>query len=109
MIHVWHGLLPLEVMLAADVPHRRLGAADENQKQALSDLRLRQVLFGEVMLALPDRAVNDRNAICFRIAADTTAETARRRIRCVLSSVSSDPVSARHQMRNPPGSCPIRK
>ena len=53
MIDVGHGLLALDVMVGADVPHRRLGAAHQNQKQPLGDLGLCQVFFRQVVLAFP--------------------------------------------------------
>jgi hypothetical protein len=40
-------------MVGADVPHRRLGTAYQNQKQALRDIGFCQVFFGQLMLALP--------------------------------------------------------
>src|SRR5882724_11572972 len=46
MIDVGHRLLSLDVMVGADIPNRRLSAADENEKQPPGDLRLRQVYFG---------------------------------------------------------------
>ena len=39
MVHIRHRLLTLDVMLAANVPDRRLGASHQNQKQSLSDRR----------------------------------------------------------------------
>ena len=54
MIDVGHRLFPFDVMIGADIPHRRLRAAHQNEKQPSSDLRLRQVFFREIMLAFPD-------------------------------------------------------
>ena len=39
VVHVW--LLLLEVVIGPDVPHRRLRATDQNQKQTFRDRRLR--------------------------------------------------------------------
>ena len=43
VIYVGHGLLSLDVMVGSDVPHRRLRAADQDQKQTLRDLRFFEV------------------------------------------------------------------
>ena len=53
VVHIGHRLLGFDVMVGADVPHRRLGTAYQNQKQALGDIGLCQVFFGQLMLALP--------------------------------------------------------
>ena len=50
MIDVGQGLLSLDVMVGADIPNRRLSAADENKKQPSGDLRLRQVFFRDIVL-----------------------------------------------------------
>jgi hypothetical protein len=47
----------------------------------------------------------DGNTIGFSIAANASAKATAMRIRYALSSVSSDPMSAGHQTRNPPPSC----
>ena len=60
----------------ADIPHRRLCPTDQDQKQALGNRRLGQILFGEVVLALPCRTVDYRNAVRFGITANTAAEPA---------------------------------
>src|SRR5436309_5321941 len=54
MIDEGHGLLSLDVMVGADIPNRRLSAADENEKQPSGDLRLRQVFFRDIVLPFPD-------------------------------------------------------
>src|SRR5271169_4846507 len=76
VVYVGHRSLALEVMVGADVPHRHPSAADQNQKQPAGDFGLGQVLLGKIVLALPDRTVDDRYAMCFGIAAYSTAETA---------------------------------
>jgi hypothetical protein len=64
-------------MVDADVPHWCLGAAYQNQKQALRDIGLCQVFFGKLMLALPGWTMHKRNAIGFCISVNATAEAAR--------------------------------
>src|SRR5215831_3753632 len=109
VVDIRHGLLSLDVALCADIPHRCLRPSDQDQKQALPDLRLGQIFFGKVVLALPCRTVDHGNIVGFGIAANATAEPAGHPHEVGVSSVSSDPVSARHHTRNPPGSCPMRK
>ena len=62
VVDIGHWLLALDVMVGADVPHRRLGAAHQNQKQALRDFRLCQIFLCQFMLALPGRTIDYRNA-----------------------------------------------
>jgi len=62
--------------LAADIPHRCLRPSDQDQKQALRDLRLGQIFFGKIVLALPCRTVDQRNAVGFGVTANATAEAA---------------------------------
>ena len=69
MIDVGHGPFPLDVMIGADIPHRRLRAAHQNEKQPSGDLGLGQVFLGDIMLALPDRTIDDRNAMGSGVAA----------------------------------------
>jgi hypothetical protein len=45
--------------------------------QTLGDLGLRQVVFGQFMLALPDLTIHKRNALGFRISVKPTAKAAR--------------------------------
>ena len=47
MIDVGYRLLTLDVMIGVDIPDGRLGAAQQNQKQASRDLRLCQMFFGD--------------------------------------------------------------
>jgi hypothetical protein len=59
--------------------------------------------------ALACGTVDHRNAVRFGLTANATTEAA-----CHLHQVGVlqrfvGPVSARHHMRNPPGSCPVRK
>src|SRR5262252_4954323 len=65
VVDIRHGLLSLDVVLCADIPHRRLRPSDQDQKQALRDLRLGQIFFGKIVLALPCRTVDQRNAVGF--------------------------------------------
>jgi hypothetical protein len=75
-------------MVGADVPHRRLGSTHQNQKQALGDLGLCQVFFGQFMLALPGLTMHKRNALGFRIPMNTTAKASRHAHEvCVVQSV----------------------
>src|SRR5215471_8038079 len=76
VVDIRHGLLSLDVVLCADIPHRRLRPSDQDQKQALRDLRLGQIFFGKVVLALPCRTVDHRNAVGFGVTANATAEAA---------------------------------
>ena len=77
VVHIGHRLLGFDVMVGADVPHRRLGTAYQNQKQALRNIGLCQVFFGQLMLALPGWTMDNRNAIGFRISMNATAKAAR--------------------------------
>src|SRR5271163_4702359 len=70
------GFLPLKVIIRPDVPHRRLGATDQDQKQAFGDRRLGQIVIGHVMLALPCHTVDDRNVVRLGIASQAPAESA---------------------------------
>ena len=76
VIDVGHRLLSLDVVMRADIPHRRLRATDQNHEQAVRDRRLGQVFFRNVVLALPSRTVDHGNVVRFGIAANATAETA---------------------------------
>jgi hypothetical protein len=69
-------LLFLEVIVRADVAHRRLGSTDQDQKQTLGDRGLGQVVFGHIMLALASHTVDDRNTMRFGIASHAPAEPA---------------------------------
>ena len=53
VVDVGHRLLALDVMIHADIPHRRLRAAHQNQRQPSGDLRLRQIFFRDIVLAFP--------------------------------------------------------
>src|ERR1700722_2197603 len=77
MIDVRHRLLPLDVMIGADIPHRRLCAAHQNEKQPSGDLRLCQIFFGNVVLPLPNGTIHNWDTVGLGIAADAAAETAR--------------------------------
>ena len=75
-------------MADADVPYRRLGSTHQNQKQALGDLGLCQVFFGQFMLALPGLTMHKRNALGFRIPMKPAAKAARHAHEvCVVQSV----------------------
>ena len=76
VVDIRHGLLSLDVVLGADIPHRCLRSSDQDQKQALRDLCCGQIFFGKIVLSLPYRTVDDRNAVGFGVAADATAEPA---------------------------------
>jgi len=62
VVDIGHRLFSLDVVLAAYIPHRRLGAANQDQKQALGDRRLGQIFFGQIVFALPRGTVDHRNA-----------------------------------------------
>jgi hypothetical protein len=66
------------VVLCADIPHRRLRPADQDQKQALGDFGPGQIFFREVVLALPCRTVDHGNVMGFGITANATAEPVSR-------------------------------
>ena len=53
VVHVGHWLFALEVMVGADVPHRHLGATDQDEKQPSGDLGLGQIFFRDVVLTFP--------------------------------------------------------
>ena len=89
-------LFPLKVIIRLYVPHRRLGATDQDQKQTFGDRRLGQVLIGHVMLALPCHTIDNRNVVRLGIPRTRRLNRPANRIRCALSRVPSDPVSARH-------------
>jgi hypothetical protein len=80
-----------DVMIAGYVPYRRLGSAHQNQKQALLDLGLCQVFFGQFMLALSGLTMHKRNALGFRISVESTAKAARHahEVRVVQSVIRS--------------------
>src|SRR5262245_34133036 len=61
-------------MIASDLPHRRLSSAHQNQKQALRELGLCQVFFGQFMFALPGLTMHKRNAFGFRISVDAISD-----------------------------------
>src|ERR1700730_8615489 len=67
-----HRLLSFDVVLRADIPHRRLRPTDQDQKQALGDPCLGQIFFRKVVLALPCRTVDHGNVVGFGITANAT-------------------------------------
>src|SRR5262245_32753064 len=110
VIHVGHRLLSLDVVIGTIVPHRCLRSTDQDKKQPLDDLSFGQMLLRNVVLAISRQTVDDGYVVRFRIAANATPETASHPHQMgTLSSVSSEPVSARHHRRKPPESCAIRK
>ena len=58
VVHIGHRLLSFDVVFRPDIPHRRLGPADQHQKQTLGDRCLGQIFFRKVVLALPCRTVD---------------------------------------------------
>lgn len=68
--------LPLKVIIRLYVPHRCLGSTGQDQKQTFGDRRLGQIIVGDVMLALPCRTIDDRNAVRFGVASNTSTEPA---------------------------------
>src|SRR4030095_3342759 len=77
MIDVGHRFLPLQMMPGPSLPNRSLGPADQDQKQAPSDLGLFQLLFSDLMLAVPHRAIEDGNLVRLCPAAYATTEATR--------------------------------
>ncbi len=51
VVDIGHRPFWFDVMVGADVPHRCLGSTHQNQKQALGDLGLCQVFFGQFFVA----------------------------------------------------------
>ena len=76
VVHIGHRLLSFDVVLCADIPHRRLRPTDQDQKQALGDLGPGQKFFRKLVLALPCRTVDHGNVVGFGITANATAEPA---------------------------------
>ena len=88
VVDIGHRPFWFDVVVGTDVPHRRLGPAHQNQKQALRDLGLCQVFFGQLMLTLPCLTMHKRNALGFRIPVKPTAKTARHAHEvCVVQSL----------------------
>src|SRR5262252_8996663 len=56
--------------------HRRLGPADQDEKQSLGDGGPGEIVFCDVVLALARRTVDNRNVIRFGIAANAPTKTA---------------------------------
>jgi len=76
VVDVGHRLFSLDVVLCADIPHRRLGSTNQDQKQAPLDRRFGQVFFGKVVLALACGTVDHRNAVSLGVAANPATEAA---------------------------------
>jgi putative transposase len=76
VVDIRHRLFSFDVMLGAHIPHRRLGATNQDQEQALGDGRLGQIFLGQIVLALPCGTVDHRNAVGRGVAADAPAEAA---------------------------------
>ena len=57
--------------------YRGLGATYQDEKQPLGDLGLGQILLCDVVFTFPHRAVDDRNIVRFRIAANAATEAPR--------------------------------
>ena len=70
VVHIRHRPLAVQMMLPADVPDRGLRPPDEDEQDAFGHGRRRQVLLGEVMLALARAAIDDRHAVVLRVGAD---------------------------------------
>src|SRR3984893_2455736 len=69
-------LLPLKVVIRLDVPHRCLGATDQDQKQTFDDRCLGQIIVGDVMLTLPCHTLDDRNVVRLGVASHASTEPA---------------------------------
>src|SRR2546427_4631406 len=52
VVDIGHWLLSLDVMIGADIPHRRLCPADQDEEQALRDGGPGEIVLCNVMLAL---------------------------------------------------------
>lgn len=77
MVHLRHGQLAFEMLGPGDLPDRGLGATHQDKKQALGDLGLGQIFFCEVVFPFPHGAVDDRNIVRFRMAANAATEATR--------------------------------
>src|SRR6201981_937511 len=66
--------LSFDVVVGADSPYRGLCPADEYEKQPLGDLRLGQIFFGQVLLALTGRTVDHGNVVALAYPAQAAAE-----------------------------------
>src|SRR6201984_1850955 len=76
VVDIGHRLLFLDVVIGADIPHRRLGPADQDEKQSLCDGGPGEIVFRDVVLAFPRRTVDKRNVIRLGIAANAPPKTA---------------------------------
>jgi hypothetical protein len=74
VVDVRHRLFAFDVVLAGHIPHRRRGAANQDQKQALGDRRLGQIFFCQIVFALPGGTVDHRNGVGLGVAANAPAE-----------------------------------
>ena len=77
VVDIGHRPFWFDMMVGANIPHRRLSSAHQNQKQALGDLGLCQVFFGQFMLVLPGVTMQKWNVLGFRIPMNAAAKTAR--------------------------------
>ena len=110
VIHVGRRRFPGDSAIRVDVPHWRRRAAHQDQEQAFLNGGGLEVLLADLVLLITSAAVLERGILLsFAQALSRRLKRPAMRIRCLLSSVSSDPVSRRHQTRNPPASCPNRK
>src|ERR1700757_2585163 len=76
VVDIGHRLFSFDVVLYVDIPHRRLGSANQDQKQALGDRRLGQIFFGKLVLPLPSETVDYGNVVGFGVPAKATAKPA---------------------------------
>src|SRR5215831_7720353 len=76
VVDVWDWFLSFDVMVGADIPHRRFCATDQHEKQAVRDLGVGEILFGQLVLTLSCRTVDYGNALRLGVTAHATAEPA---------------------------------
>jgi len=63
-------------VIGADIPHRRLCPANQDEKQSLGDGGLGTIVLGNVVLALSHRTVDDRNVVRLGVATNAPAKAA---------------------------------
>src|SRR5215472_8131548 len=76
VVHKGHRLLPFQVVIGIDIPHRGLGTPHQNEKYPSLDFCLLQVLLGHLVLVFPRPAIHHRNLMGSGIASQATAEPA---------------------------------
>ena len=112
VIHIRHGPLPFQMMLLSThthFPYRSWRFPHQDQKHSPSDLGGLEMFFRQIMLPLAPRQSITGTPLALAQPRMRRLNRPAKRIRCVLSKVSTVPVKLCHQMRNPPALCPGRK